>query len=211
MLRTDRDRAILDALSFRVRVLSLEQIARAWWGDAHDGRRLARRRLAVLERAGLVHRRQVLARPILPLESPEFTWEPGDVAPDSGAISWRLRKRWTEPPRPTAVYHASAETIRSLGGGGGKLPSPGQETHDLHTAEVFLRFRGCSPGLVQLWRGEDVFKADRQGGEKVPDALVVRPDGEPELAVEFAGSYGPERVADFHGYCEAKELAYQLW
>ena len=211
MRRTERDRAILDAVLFRVRMLSLEQIARTWWGTAVDAVRLARRRLEVLEHAGLIARHRVLARPLLDLERPEFAWEPGSEPPDVGAVSGRLRRRWSAPPKPTAVYLPTRSTIRELGGGGGRLPSPGQETHDLHTAEVFLRLLARDPERARSWKGEDSYKAAAAHGEKVPDALIVDELGEPELAVEFAGSYGSARLAEFHHHCEARELAYELW
>lgn len=209
--RTERDHEVLDALAFKVRMLSLDQVARAWWGSATDARRLARRRLAKLEDVGLVERREVLSRPLLELREPVSTWQPGDAEPDHGAISWKLRMRWTEAPRVTMVVIASRRALNELGGRGGRLPNLGQETHDLHTSELYLRLLEADRERAARWVGEEHLKPQRQRGEKVPDALIVDQLGEPELAVEFAGCYPRRRVEAFHLDCVERGLAYELW
>lgn len=210
MLRTDRDSELLNALAFKVRLLSLEQIASAWWGDSSDPRRFARRRLGPLARAGLLEERAVLAHPLLELEAPQFRWTSGEPGPDVHALSHRLQSRWTEKPRRTQVFVATRQTIAELGGAGGRLPTLGQETHDLHMGSLYLRRLRERPAEAEAWVGEDVF-APRRRGEKLPDAVLLGPDGEVTLAVEFAGSYGPERVARFHEDCAQRGTAYELW
>ena len=210
MLRTDRDSELLDALAFRVRMLSLEQIAGAWWGGSSDPRRFARRRLGPLSRAGLLEEREVLARPLLDLSAPEFAWSPGDPGPDVEAISYRLKSRWTEKARRTPVFIATKRTLAELGGAGGKLPALGQETHDLHMGTIYLRRLREDPAAAEAWVGEDVF-APKRRGQKLPDAVLLGPAGEVTLAVEFAGSYGSERVAHFHEDCAERGTPYELW
>lgn len=191
-------------------MLSLEQIASAWWGESSNPRRFARRRLAPLVQAGLLDEREVLAHPLLDLAAPVFAWSPGEAAPDVEAISYRLKSRWTAAPRRTPVFIATKRTLAELGGAGGKLPILGQETHDLHTASIYLRrLREC-PEEAEAWVGEDVFAPQRRG-QKLPDAVLLGPGGEVTLAIEFAGSYGPDRVAHFHDDCARRAIRYELW
>ena len=210
MLRTDRDSEILSALAFKVRLLSLEQIAGAWWADSTDPPRFARRRLGPLARAGLLEEREVLAHPLLELEGPEFTWAPGEPGPDYDAVSYRLKSRWTQRLQRTQVFIATRRTIAELGGAGGRLPTLGQETHDLHMGTLYLRRLREHPEEAEAWVGEDVF-APKRRGQKLPDAVLLGPGGEPTLAIEFAGSYGPARVARFHEDCLRRGTPYELW
>ena len=202
---------MLEALAFKVRMLSLDQVARTWWGQATDAPRLARRRLSRLEDVGLLERREVRSRPLLELVEPVSSWQPGAPKPDLGAASWKLRTRWTEAPRATPVYVATRRALNELGGRGGRLPTLGQETHDLHTSELYLRLLREQPERAARWVGEERLKAQRGRGEKVPDGLILDELGEPELAVEFAGAYPKRRLEDFHRDAEERGLAYELW
>ena len=210
MLRTDRDSEILNALAFKVRMLSLGQIGDAWWGESSDPRRFARRRLGPLSRAGLLEEREVLAHPLLDLAEPEFTWTPGLPGPDFEAVSYRLKSRWTEKPRRTRVFIATKRTLAELGGAGGKLPALGQETHDLHMGTIYLRRLKQDPAAAEAWVGEDVFAPNRRR-QKLPDAVLLGPGQEVRLAIEFAGSYAAERVARFHEDCARRGTPYELW
>lgn len=210
MLRTDRDSDILNALAFRVRMLSLGQIAGAWWGDSSDPPRFAGRRLGPLVDAGLLQEREVLAHPLLELKAPEFAWTPGEPGPDVDAVSYRLKSRWTERRTRTRVFLATKRTLAELGGAGGKLPVLGQETHDLHMGSVYLRLRRLDREAAESWVGEDVFAPERRG-QKLPDAVLLGPGGEVRLVIDFAGSYDAERVAAFHEDCARRGTPYELW
>jgi hypothetical protein len=61
---------IIDVLTQRVRVLTVEQIARTWWGGSDQRTRLARARIDLLEKSGLVRRFQEPAHPELELAAP---------------------------------------------------------------------------------------------------------------------------------------------
>lgn len=210
MERTERDQDILRTLTLRVRILSIDQLARAWWPDSANARRAARRRLDQLEAAHLVGRRSVLARPMLSLEAPVFVWQPGAEAPEPEAVSHELRSRWTEAPRATTVYLATRRTLNQYGGTGpAKLPPLGQETHDLHVGELYIRLRAQDRHAASAWVGEEHYRAERRG-EKRPDAMLVGPEG-PYLVVEFAGAYDAEHVDSFHRDCSRRGLPYELW
>ncbi|MCA9074705.1 MAG: hypothetical protein KDA93_06715 [Planctomycetaceae bacterium] len=94
---TPRDLDILECLTLRVRVFSLSQLGRTWWGATHDPVRNAARRMRELVASGFVESYSLLAHPELSLSVPELFWTPGSPAPDLGAVAYRLQSRWTDP------------------------------------------------------------------------------------------------------------------
>jgi hypothetical protein len=207
---TDRDRQLLETLALKVRVLSEVQVATVFWGDTRAALMTARRRLGRLAEAGYVARHVVLAHPQLRLEAPLITWAPTAPPPDFGASAYRLRTRWTEPVRATAIVIATARTGVWLGGYGGRPPRRSEATHDLHLAAVYLRMLREQPKRARRWISEARLLADGAGrDEKLPDAIVRSRGG--STAIEFGGSYPPNKLAAFHAYCAERHLAYELW
>lgn len=209
---TSRDSEILDHLSMSVRLFSLDQIARAWWGDSEDPRKLADERILRLARAGWVERYSVLARPIPEITAPVVCWRPGQSPADFGKVAWRVQSRWKKGPRKCLVVVASDRTTKSrLGKSARGIRQYFQLTHDLGVAETFLRFRETRPEEATLWRGEGMIASLRRQ-RKVPDAIIsgdaIWP---PKLIVEFAGDYARNRIEVFHWFCEKERLAYELW
>lgn len=210
---TSRDNEILDALTLRVRVLTVEQITRTWWSGLRHGRRAAVRRLEVLELAGSIHTFDMLAHPELSLESPIGHWRPGAPTPDFDELAYRLGKRWALPPiRHTAVI-ATRKSGRLYGGWGGRHPRPTERTHDLHMAAVFLRKRMLEPAIAGNWISEEKLRERGKGArtrEKLhlPDAIVTRPR---RTAIEFGGAYRVEKLRSFHTYCQRIGLSYEIW
>ncbi|MCB9609863.1 MAG: hypothetical protein H6716_24960 [Polyangiaceae bacterium] len=141
---------------------------------------------------------------------PSSPGRPASPGPDYDAVSYRLKSRWTQRLQRTQVFIATRRTIAELGGAGGRLPTLGQETHDLHMGSLYLRRLREHPEEAEAWVGEDVF-APKRRGQKLPDAVLLGPGGEPTLAIEFAGSYGPARVARFHEDCLRRGTPYELW
>jgi hypothetical protein len=85
-----------------------------------------------------------------------------------------------------------------------------EQTHDVHVAVVFLRFRSQFPELVNRWVSEAAILGTREDrSEKLPDALLELDTG-PKI-IEFGGSYPKEKVEGFHAYCEDQSLPYELW
>lgn len=205
---TDRDREFLVALTHRVRLLTLSQVARGWWPERSEA--TAKQRLKQLAGARLLERTTVLASPLLELSVPVFCWHPGEAAPDFGRLSYQVQTRWTEPAVRTRVYLASRKAAARFGGVGGKLKRPLHASHDLNLSEVYVRLRGSSPERASRWLGEDQFAAEFRG-EKLPDAFLCNKDGRPEKVIEFAGRYAPERIEAFHEHCADEELPYELW
>lgn len=212
MIRTARDQDILETFCFKVRLMSLEQLARVWWTDSPSPVRSAKKRLRALASAGLLGEAEVLASRMLPLNQPVFSWEPGSDGPDAEVVSHVLRSRWHSLPiEPAVVYFPTSRTLSQLGGEGrGKLVPPGQETHDLHVAELYLRLLNRNPELARRWAGEESYRGERRG-EKRPDAMLLDEHGDPDFVIEFAGSYDAEHVSSFHEDCLHRQLPYGLW
>lgn len=208
---SSRDNEILDALTIRVRLFSVAQVARTWWSQTADPDANARERLKQLDRAGLITRFTLMSRPELPLEAPVLVWEPGDKTPDLGSVSYILQSRFSAALEKNPCVIATTRAAAKFGGHGGKLPKNAEQTHDVHVAAMFLRYRGLRPDLIRHWISEEIIKRTRPKvkGEKLPDAMIRA--GDYERVIEFGGEYGKDKLIAFHDYCVKKNLPYELW
>lgn len=201
---------MLDTLVRRVRVLTLEQIARTWFAHTVTPRRHADIRLARLERAGLIHRDSMIAHPELLLDTPMAAWNPGDAPPALRSISRLAASRWLAPAQSQKLVVASRMAGTWLGGRGGRWPRPSELSHDITLAGVFLWFRTHEPDWATAWISEDLLGREGfRGEDRRPDALIITP--EVRVAVELAGVYRVEKLLDFHAFCEQRGLPYQIW
>ena len=210
---TSRDDEILDSLTLRVRLLTLDQVARCWWADAKSARQSALNRLRQLELADKVHLFELPAHPELPLTEPEAIWKPKAPIPDFHRLSYRLSSRWKQPPILHLGVIASRASGRHYGGWGGRKPRSTERTHDLHMAAVFLLKRARDPESVVHWMSEEKVREGqrqrpRDGRQHVPDAIVKRPK---RTVIEFGGSYPADKLASFHDYCAAQGWPYEIW
>jgi hypothetical protein len=207
---TSRDFEILEVLTQRVRVLSLEQIARTWWATSPNGPKLARERRKLLAKDSLVDQVEAAAHPELPLSKPVLTWSPGAAEPDLGSASYQLQSRWRASPKPTLFNVASKKAGNRFGGHGGRMPLGTHRTHDLHMAAVFLLLRRSDPDTAKCWVFEERLRRDgRSKSEKLPDAMIQ--NGTSRKVVEFGGAYSKKKLEVFHGYCAGQELPYEVW
>ena len=207
---TVRDISLLDALTFRVRLLAWQHVL-TWWPQKQVSERAAHRRIAALIRVGLVRRLRIQARPVLDLGGPMACWRPGDPAADFHALSKRLAARWSEPPVQTTVLVGTPKAAHLLGGiASGKIAVPYQASHDLGLAAVFLAKRRLDPAAAAGWLSEDMVPKPGRG-QKRPDAVVYATAGQAVLAVEFGAGYPAARLEAFHCDCERKALAYEVW
>ena len=204
---TSRDREILHALTHRVRVFTLPQVARTWWRGTSQAEPEARRRARQLEGAGLVSVVPLIAHPEIQLDAPLVTWQPGLPAPDASKLASTLARRWPEPERETVCIGATAEAAAIVGGSGGRLPRDSETTHDIHLAAVYLRMAEELPTRARSWTAEAALAKGQ--GVKVPDAVVR--DGKYDTAIEFGGTYSTAKLQGFHRYCERKGFGYELW
>lgn len=211
MKLTERDKSILQTLTFKTRLITVEQAATVWWEHASVGPILARRRLKILLDQGLLTMRTLPAYPMLPLSAPVLYWTPGDPDPDADAIAYRLTARWTAEYQPTPVYLASRRTAHLLGSlTRGTIRHPDQITHDLHVSAVYFTFLRNQPDLARRWVGEEEYAPEREH-QKLPDAVIKDAQGQVELVVEFGGKYDALRYRAFHRDCKRRALPYQLW
>jgi len=209
---TLRDWEILDALSLRIRMLSLPQIARTWWTRAADPQNAARERLDRLVCHGWLRRTQALVQQLSPFAAPQVVWSTGQWVPEFGPIAWRLRQRWARPASIVTVYRATSRTARRFAGRRrDHIARPFQMAHDLGTAEMFLAVRRQRPELVRRWIDEDRLAPFRRG-QKLPDAAIADSPSAPiELVLEFGAGYSKQRLAAFHRDNEARGLPYEIW
>src|SRR5947209_3132218 len=107
---SDPEKEIAAALALKVRAATLGQLARTYW-QAQCSRGV-RRCLSRLVRRGLLRSYIMRAHPELPLRSPIWCWERGESEPLFGALSYQLRRRWSEALRPMTVYTASERAGR---------------------------------------------------------------------------------------------------
>lgn len=207
---TAKDEEIVLALTTKIRVATLSQLSRTWWNDTPLGRESALRRANRLVQAGVLDVFLLRAHPELPLAEPVWSWKPGEPPAPFGILSFRVRKRWCEPLRPTTVYVASAKTARQFAGSGGRLSHPLQVTHDLHVSALFLGLLKNRPAEAERWVSENVLAPLRKR-QKLPDAEIHDETGRVLKVIEFAGSYPTERIRLVHEDCERRQVPYELW
>lgn len=116
---TNRDVDLLETLTLKVHLATLEQMTKGWWMGSTRGEKAARERLSKLEKEGWVLRHRVNAHPMLPLLKPELTWQPGQCLPEFAPVSYRLKKRFRHPMELTTIYMAAPKAANHFGGCGG--------------------------------------------------------------------------------------------
>lgn len=205
-----RDNEILDALSRRIRVLSIPQIARVWFGNTSDPHRQVRRRLITLEQAGLIKMQSVSARPELTLDRPLVTWTPGDPTPDHERIAYLLEARWREPAVLTNLVIATRGAGSARGGSGGRWPRRSEVSHDLTLAGLYLVWSVSPEARSGEWISEARLRQEGWGeADRLPDAMIDI-EGRRRV-IELGGLYGAAKLQDFHWFCAERKLPYELW
>ena len=211
MTLTERDEGLIQTLLRKIRLLSFEQVARAWWPDTPAGRTNAKRRVRDLLDSKLLLREQAFSRPLLPLQAPVFRWKPGQPVPNYDQLSYKLQSRWVEALRRTTVYFASGRAANILGGQvPGRIKNASHVTHDLHVSELYLKLLREEPKLALAWSGEDEIAPTRVN-QKLPDAILYDSKKQPRIVLEFGGAYPPDRLRAFHEDCAARGLPYEMW
>lgn len=201
----------MDTLTRRVRCLSMAMVAHAWWPEAEQGLSSARRRLRQLEGAELVLLQRVFARPLIPLAAPVVRWRPGEPRPDFAPIAHALQHRFAGAARQTMIAVATPAAARRYGAPVGHPPRAAETTHDLGLASVYLQLLRTDPQRAQTWVFEtQLAREDDAAAQKLPDALVVEPDGR-ETVIEFGGEYGKAKLAAFHRDCAGVDRGYEVW
>lgn len=209
---TDRDLDILKSLSCCVRLFSIQQVQSLWWPDASLQSGAVQKRINKLADAKWLKRSVILARPIPVMNDAICSWKPGNASPDFGKCAWKAKCRWTEGTRQIRVVSADRKASQLFAGVKPRgIRQPFQLTHDLGLSQVYLQFRIQCPDKAAKWIGERGIAFRRKKG-KIPDAVIGNVGAwPPELIVEFAGSYGKDRLLQFHKFCEHEGISYELW
>ena len=160
----------------------------------------------------LLERLWFTAHPEISLGGPAVVWMPSSELPKFGPIAYRLKARWNKAAVGHEIVIASKRAKHLFGGYlGGKPPRRSELTHDIHLAQVYLRFREQQPELALNWEPEAKLLSMAQSERcRVPDATIVDPKtGTPRLLVEFGGAYGKQKLEAFHAACS--DIPYQIW
>ncbi len=209
---TVRDCELLAMLCVRVRMASLNQIARAWWGVSDYQVAACQRRLTRLKRHRLLRAAQATLLDLAPLRQPLATWRPGERTPNLAGIAWSLQIRWRSSYRRATIYLPTVEAARRFGGGrSGRIKRPFQVAHDIGVAEMYFAVRRIRPTNVLLWIGEDRLAPHRRR-QKLPDAILASsPATKPLLILEFGGRYDKRRLIAFHEDAVERGVPYEIW
>lgn len=204
---TAEEASILRALALQIPCLTFAQITRGWLTKSADAHAIAEQRLTRLAAAGLITQRVVEAHPVLTLDKPMFTWQPGEAPPGERRLlnlALRARERWQAAYVPTTIYVAAKKANQLFGAFlAASHTRECEATHNLHLGELLVRYRTVRPKLAAAWWGEAAFP--KLGfdikGMKDPDAFLLDPSGQALRIVEFVGSYSAEHLEKFHEHC----------
>lgn len=206
---TERDIAVLDALTHRVKLLPLSQVRRVWWPESTTTREMMRR-IAMLEQAGWLMRKTMLGREVGSSPTMLASWNPNELLPDFADVIWRSRRRATSPVEAVHTLVATRAAADLLGGEIRHVRTS-EVSHDLRLAAVFAEMKLTRSAWAQAWRGELVLDSRwLAGGDPVPDAVLALP-GRPVVVEVVGSSYSTTRMRELHAWCAAKEIGYQLW
>lgn len=207
---TARDHDLLDVLTQRVRVLSIQQIGEEWFAGSKHPLTNAKRRVTILETRRLVECFSMVARPLGDLNGPIRCWRPGQPLPDFGQLSHQVCRRWSAPATPMRCVIATRAAGVWLGGSGGRRPRRSEISHDLVLASVYFAWRRCAGNDAASWLSEARLRRLGFGDEaRLPDAMIET-NGR-RTVIEVGGVYTAVKLREFHDFCAGRRLAYELW
>lgn len=187
--------SVLEILGRRVRLLTVEQLARLLGLNAGDASRAGLAWARSTAARGLVQCYQVMA--LRPAEVGVLaTFQVGGAAPDFRELSRTLRTRSTRGALETlTVVRLGKRGEKLLGLRAPRVVRRTEGTHDLQLAEFavqqYLR------GEVMTWLNESALAKQHAYQGVLPDAEVVTSSGE-RLVVECGGNYSAQRLGNFH-------------
>lgn len=201
--------AILSALAGKVRVLSRDQIVRAWTSKPSDFDHIMHSLARLIANKLVTMHVWTVVVPNTNRE-PIFTWKPKAPDPDSWQISLNAKQRWNQKSNRVFVYQATAAAGRIFGARTGGLIREIEQQHDLLLGEVYIDYVRYLPELAEHWIGEDLMPIAAKG-VKNPDAFLLDQDLQPRRVIESAGAYSQRQIRTFHQYCVRRSLPYELW
>jgi len=196
---------VIEVLSTKVRLLTLEQIAESFFHDLSRPIDSARAALRRAERLGLVVTKWGMAHPRISVLAPLYRYDEAEStpAPLFGRLSWHARRRFGKAPVRTLYATATHTCKAALVGGSARVGVRTSElTHDLCVGEVWLRLRQTDPERAAVWQGEDEL-----------DSVGIRPDAlTGDMAVEFVGKYSAQKLTRlYQEYVFARVPRFEFW
>ena len=208
---TERDEEILRTLTLSVRCLTAPIAATYFWHGTGDRIEQARRRLNALEKDGWLNSAVRSAKTLPHLTTPLIVWNPGDELPNVGKLSYQLKHRFSSSASLRRIFIATEKAANRYGGIGARWPRNSETSHDLGLAQVYLELKSVRFDVKTQWISEGSLAArGMRSGQKLPDAIVRHRDGH-ETVIEFGGEYSKAKLTEFHLYCAAKTLRYEIW
>ncbi len=205
------ERDLLEVLADQLRIVTPEQIARAWFAQQVNAMRSTTRLVRRLSENDWLRMRRVLARPVSRLLGPLLSWRHGQPTPDLASLSRRLHHRSRCAAHLAIVVEATTRT-RALFGTSGFRPrlKLTQTSHDLHVAEIFFRYRESRWDVRRFWVSEDRLPMTWPIRQR-PDAILVDDAGDVHRALEYGGDYSVERLSALHDGLASIPLPYEIW
>lgn len=195
---------LMEVLSCKVRILSLEQACRIW--SEVD----VRKSISRLSMAGLLELEEWSVQLPPVAKSPTVIWRLNEAQPDAWKLSKHFRKRWNRNRDNVTILRATAEAGLVFGGRTEKTSRSFEQGHDLLLSEVYILYRIEIPKLAACWIGEAAMPLAPHG-VKNPDAFLFDESLVCRRVVESAGAYSQYQVETFHRYCVEARLPYELW
>lgn len=198
--------AVLDALTQRVRLLSLSQVSRLIGSDEEVAERL----VGELASAGIVSLEPHVVSEVGVAEAPLCSLHAGESVLDFGRVAYELRNRWTEQHEVDLILPC-AKACQQYGGTRVR-PRASEWSHDLWMSEVYL----CSRGSLDAdtdWVSGDTLRSDGEAylfSDRVPDACLRRSEGAITKVVEGGGaSYGRKKLSQMAR--DFSSFAFEIW
>lgn len=196
---------VVEVLATKVRVLALGQVAEGWFSDLARPKDAARESLRRGAKEGLLATAWGMAHPRVPILAPLYRFEAEAQTPPPifGRLSWEARRRFSKAPVRTLFAIATNRGKQAYGQTSRHRPIRRSElTHDIHVAEIYLRFRELDPERARLWQGEDQF-----------DGHLVRPDAVTgDVAIDFLGKYSSAKIEALERqYRSAGICVFEFW
>lgn len=205
---TDQHCEILKPLTSKVRVLTHAQIARTFLARTSDQEQELQGIISELEGADFIASYTAMVHPELHLKAPLCSYSPGDPAPDFQSLARETRGRWKRAPVATDIVYATKRARRVFGGYlGGQKPRPSETRHDIHLAQIYLRYWARDRAAALAWVSEAELRQEHgKNGGPLPDA-EIRTDQ--SLVIEFGGAYSRQKLEAIHE--QQRTRAYEIW
>jgi len=200
-LWTERDLAIVETLTTRIRMMTLEQLVRVWWPKANNNG-ASKRRLRKLTEAGMIEQRIVNVSCHQTPDEPRFHWLPGGVPPNADDIVGRR----ADSPASVSMHVVNATKLAAnlFGSTVYDLPELHRRRHETALAFVYTHFAATRPRDAERWN----LTSD---ADVSADAWLVDSEQRPQLAIKLVSAMTPEHIVKAHERFASTSIPYELW